>query len=320
MSGIVCNCADPEFGNTGLPGCAIEQKALAFPILVPRFGASGLRNVIAVTSATIGADITAKTTAADPRDRWYPMPRVENATFPRTDTEYETAESQRKYKLDGVGGIRSWIMELWAKSAVAGMHRELSKYGCVEMDVYYVDITGAIFGIKDNPTDTDMHGYPLASGTFDVFKEYATNTTVQKLMVSWDLDSDTCEQDAYAITSDQLGYKATDLRGLLTANQVLTEPADGTVIQVVRQTYGSAAELNPVVGLNFTTATVSMFNVTQGVAMTAPTGYVNVVDSDGEYTFAYLTAEADQNDILRVSVSLAPGYDVQDATFEHTYA
>lgn len=319
MSGIECNCANPTFGNTGLPGCSTEQKAMAFPVLMPRYGSDGTRNTIDVTSPTLGADLLAMLNAADPRDRIYPLPRVENASFTRTDTQYDEAPSGRKYRLDGVGGVRTWAMELWAKSAVSGMHRELKKYGCVELDAFYVDISGSIFGIKDNPTDTVMKGYELATETFDVFADYATDTTVRKLMISWDLDSQVCEENAYAITGTELGYKATTLSGLLTADQVVTEPADGTVNQVVRTTYGTAVTLDPVVGLDTSGAVLALYNVTQDVAMTAPTGWAAVAGSDGEYTFAYLTAEATTNDVIRVSVSGAPGYDVQDATFVHTF-
>ena len=319
MSGILCNCANPTFGNTGEPNCSVEQKALAFPVIMPRFGSNGQRNTINVASGTLGADITAKLNAADPRDRIYPLPRVENATFPRTDTQYEEAESGRKYRLDGVGGVRTWNMELWGKSAVAAMHRELKKYGCVELDVFWVDIAGSMFGIKDNPTDTVMKGYEVSSETFDIFKDYATNTTVQKLMISWDLDSQVCEENAYGITAGELGYKATTLSGLQTANQTLTEPADGTVNQVVKTTYGTAVTLQGVIGLDTSGAVLSLYNVTQDAAMTAPTGWAPIVGSDGGYSFAYLTAEAALNDVIRVSVSGAPGYDVQDNTFEHAY-
>lgn len=319
MSGIVCNCANPEFGNSGLPGCSVEQKAMAFPIIVPRNGSNGQRNTIDVTSPTLGQDILDKLNAADPRDRIYPLPRVENATFPRTDTAFEEAPSNRKYRLDGVGGVRTWMFELWAKAAVAGMHRELKKYGCVDLDALYVDIAGSIFGVKDSPTDTVLRGYELATETFDVFAEYATDTTVRKLMISWDLDTLECEENTYGITADELGYKATTLKGLLTANQTLTEPSDGVVNQVVRTTYGTAVTLDPVVGLDVSGATLSLYNVTQDTAMTAPTGWAAVAGSDGEYTFNYLTAEAATNDVIRVAVDGAPGYDVIDATFVHTY-
>lgn len=319
MSGQSCDCDNPIFGNTGEPGCVIEQKVLAMPMISPRYGSAGTRNTIDLLSATIGQDIKDKINAVDGRDRLYPLPRVENASFPRTDTQYETAPSGKKYKLDGVGGIRTWLMELWKKSAVHQMYRELVKFGCTELDVFYIAVDGVLWGIKDNLEDTVLRGYEMDTETYDVFMSQITDTTQNKLMISWDLDRFECEEKAYAITVKELGYKATTLKGLITAFTTLTDPVDGTAAMSLFSGFGSAVNNKPIVGLVAAAPTIALYNETQEAAMTDATGLAAVVGQDGDYTFDYVTAEAALNDVIRVTITGADGYDVQVNTFAHAF-
>ena len=251
------------------PNCVIEQKALAFPIFIPRYKTDGTRNTLDPSAANIGDQIKALINQADPQQRIYPMPRVENATYPRTDTVYDEAPSGRKVKIDGVGGVRTWQMELWAKDAVSAMHRELAKFGCSELDVFYIDIAGNFWGIKDDVNGTVFRGYEVSEETFDVFKEYATDTTTGKLMVSFDLDNQECEENSYAITPQELGYKATTLRGLMTAFQSLTSVVDGTVVVDVFAGYGTAGNRYDIVGLEaiLPAIVIELYNETQDAAL-----------------------------------------------------
>ena len=82
MGQVICSCDNPAFANLGRPNCVIEMKAVAFPIIVPRFKADGTRNTIDLTSATLGADIKALIqTSTALMERLYPFPRMENITF-----------------------------------------------------------------------------------------------------------------------------------------------------------------------------------------------------------------------------------------------
>jgi len=311
MSSGICSCENPTFGNMGRPNCVIEQKALAFPMFFPRFKANGTRNTINLASATLGQDIKDLINATDPQERLYPMPRVESSSFDRTDTVYETAPSTRKYKIDGVGNVRTWAMELWAKSATHNMLRELKKFGCSEIDVFYVDIAGAIWGILDNVTDTVMRGYEVSAETFDAFKIYATETTVQKLAVSFDLDSDECEENSYAITADELGYKATTLAGLITAYSVSDNPDLLTLSVDVHTFYGTAKTRKPVVGLLDAAFTVK----DSGGVVIAHTTTVLVENPDGTYLLTFeVGTPLIAAGVYTVDV-VAAGYEVASSSF-----
>lgn len=288
MAAISCTCVKPAFGNLGKPSCTVEMKRLAFPIFVPRFKADGTRFTFDITSSTIGQILKDALVALDPENRIYPMLKVNNPTFDRTETAYQTDDAGEKFRLDGEGNVRTINMMLWGDSAVPQMMRELKKYGCSELDVLLVDV-GNIWGIKDDEDSTTMRGFALSKSTFDVFKGYAVGGAVQSLNVSFDLEKDECEENAYAITNDELTYKATTLVGLQTAH-VFNVAETGVVTTVTSMTmevhtgYGTAGTRKPVTGLTAANTTVTVTNAA-GVSIAG----VSLVETaiPGTYTFDY---------------------------------
>lgn len=310
MGQTICSCANPSYPVLGRPDCVLEMRAIAFPVIVPRFKADGVtRNTIDLTSPTLGQDIKdliATSTAL--MERIYPFPRTENVTFERTETVYETANSTRKYKIPNVGGVRTMKFETWGKDAVHNILRELKKIGCSDVDFFLADVSGSLWGILDNPSDTVMRGYEMATETFDAFKEYATDTTTQKLMISWDLDNAECEENSYGISSEVLGYSATSLKPLTPANITLAE-LDATHVQfTVNEPDGSFAG-SPVVGLTVG-ATFEVTSDIDGVV-----AEVTVTEtSDGVYSYEHavvITAGA----IVTGTITGADGYDVASGSF-----
>ena len=324
-TGISCDCTTVSFGNVTRTNCVIEQKALAFPMFVPRYGSNGTRNTIDLAAdpatfldptgalgayATLGAYIKDKVEnpAFAPEDRFYPTPKVEEATFERTDTIYETAPSGRKVKLDGIGGIRTFAMKLWAKDAVHGIQRELDKFGCSDLDFFYVDITGAIWGVKDDASTAVIRGYEMDTESFDVFREYATDTTTQKLNLMFDLDRDECEQNSYVVTTAELGYKGTALKSPITVSHTVTNPTTTTILSVLYMEFGTGKTPTPLtelVGTDFViTSDVTGVLAHAGDPTESPAGsYLTTMD-----------APLVSGHVITVEVAKV-GYDIQTATF-----
>jgi len=312
MGQTICSCANPRFPVLGRPDCVLEMRAIAFPILVPRYKADGVtRNTIDLTSLTLGQDIKdmiATSTAL--MERIYPFPRCENISFDRTETVYETAPSTRKYKIPNVGGVRTFKFETWGKDAVNSILRELKSVGCTDVDFFLPDVAGSLWGILDNPLDTEMRGFEMATETFDAFKEYATDTTTSKIMVSWDLDNAECEENAYGISSEVLGYSATSLKPLAPANIKLVE-LDATHVQfTVTEPDGTFAG-SPVVGLVANGAVFSVVSDTGVVVEVPPV----VETSDGVYSFEHLDVEITIGDTVTGSITGATGYDIASGSF-----
>ena len=312
MGQTICSCANPSYPVLGRPDCVLEMRAVAFPIIVPRFKADGVtRNVLDLTSPTLGQDIKdmiATSTAL--LERIYPFPRCENITFERSETVYETAPSTRKYKIPNVGGVRTIKFETWGKDAVHNILRELKKIGCSDVDFFLADVSGSLWGILDNPLDTVMRGYEMATETFDAFKDYATDTTTQKLMISWDLDNGECEENSYGISSEVLGYSATSLKPLTPAYIKLVE-LDATHVQfTVIEPDGSFAG-SPVVGLVAGGATFEVVSDTGLVIELPPV----IETSEGVYSYEHLDAEIGLGDTVTGSITDATGYDIANGSF-----
>lgn len=315
MGQTICSCADPQFPVLGRPDCVLEMRAVAFPIIVPRYKADGVtRNTIDLTSPTLGADIQALIAASTATlERIYPFPRCENVTFERTDTVFEEAPSTRKYKIPGVGGVRTLNFETWGKNAIHSILRELKKVGCTDVDFYLVDVSGSVWGILDNPTDTVMRGYEMAAETFDAFKMYATDTTTQKLMISWDMDNAECEENSYGLSSEVLGYNAASTLKPLNSGFIVLTELDATTVQFkVVEPDGSAAG-SPVVGLVAAGATFTVDSDLDGNVPLDPGPVVET--SDGIYSFPHLDVSITTGAVVTGSITGANGYDITDGSF-----
>lgn len=310
MAQVICSCANPSYPVLGRPDCVLEMRAIAFPVIVPRFKANGNRNTIDLTSATLGADIKGLIAASNAiLDRVYPFPRAENVTFERTETVYETAPSTRKYKIPNVGGVRTMKFETWGKEAIHSILRELKKIGCSDVDFFLVDVSGSLWGILDNPSDTALRGYEMATETFDAFKEYATDSTTQKIMISWDLDNSECEENSYGVSSEALGYSATTLKPLSPAYTKLVE-LDSTHVQFSVLEADGTTGGSPIVGL---IASGASFSVTSDTGVVAQISVTET--SDGVYSYEHLDTEITTGDKVVGSVTLANGYDVANGAF-----
>lgn len=303
MNGI-CSCEDENYVSLGRPNCVIEMQSIAFPIIYPRFAKDGTRNVIDLGSATLGQDIrNLVETELDGSKRLVPFPKTENASFDRTETVYETAPSTTKYKIEGVGGVRTMKFELWGKSAVHEILRQLETIGCNDMDILLVDVAGNLWGIKDNPLSNELRGYEMSSETFDAFKMYATDTTKQKIMISFDLERTEIESRSYALTPQELGYSATTLKSLIPVVYQVTTPTATSIILNIGHNFGSALSQVPILGL-----TATNFDLTINGATVVPT-VTTVVD--GRYVLTVPTMTVGQSIVLVVKD--VPGF----APFEY---
>ena len=308
MAGI-CSCANPAYPSMGRPNCVVEQRPMAFPIIVPRYKADGVtRNSIDLTSLTLGDDIQTLIDAGTAaQERFYPFPRVENTTFERTDSVTEDAPSGRSYKIYGQGGIYTLAFELWAKDAVYPLLKQAENLGCSEFDYFYVSVDGYLWG-ELSADGENLYGYMADANTYDAFNVFATDTTVQKINVSWDLDSDVALSSSFAISPEILGYKATTLTPLIAATQSLEAASTTSIVSTVTDGFGTAQELGYVTGISSLSFTA--YNVT--TAATIVVGGA-LETSDGVYDITIPAQTA--SDVVRISAN-HPGYVIADATVE----
>lgn len=310
MATGICSCESPTFPSMGRPNCVIEMRTMAFPIIFPRYQADGVtRNEIDPTSATVGATINTLISAStDAESRLYPFPRVEEPTFERSDSVTEEAPSGRKYNIYGQGGVYTLNFKTYSKDAVAPLLAQAERLGCSDFDFYYVSVDGNIWGQLVNGK---LRGFEADASSYDTFMEFATDATVQKLNVTWDLDQDVALGSAYAITAEELGYKATTLTGLINATQTLANPSDDVVTDLVYDGFGSAGTTSNVTGLVTSDFTITTSGAgTPAFAVTEPTA------GSGNYTITF-TGGIVANETLTIKIAKA-GYNFEDKTIKVT--
>lgn len=241
----------------------------------------GTLNYIDLSAPALGDMIKTLTTKLTTMDqRLYPLPFVENVTREKTETQNETAPSGNIYKVQQ--GLRQNSMEFWASSASLSFMRELDTFGCTELGYFSVDILGTIEGWLDDAEPTKFYPIPVMKDTFDQMYMYATDTTVQKIKLKFNNRRDFDETKIYYLTANDLGYPATDLKGMIPATMVASLPTTTGVTITVTENSNSALGGVPIVGLGLANFEVinNTDNTTVGI-----TGVSEI--SDGVYTLTY---------------------------------
>lgn len=295
---ITCEC-DNTFGNTGKPSCdpIFAQPHKAF--LVPKYGSDGTLNFIDLTETLNAAYFAAKINAADPLDRWYPLPTLKNFNGEKGDATYETFDDDTKsYVRDGIRSVSALI----PKSSEAYMSK-LATYTCQEFGMFMIDKRGNLKGML-NAVD-ELYPLLIDNESWNVRTAWATGTTNQNLMLAFDIHPDEQEENLRMIlASDITPVNLLSLQGLLDVSAEYTD-IDQTIFTVTFTTdFGSAIDPQVVKGL--IAANFTLYNVTDSLAVTI---IAMTEISDGTYTVTY--ASQTLGDVLRLTGTKA-GYDFTD--------
>ena len=204
---IGCDC-NVGLSNTGRPGCVPLFSIVSSMILVPIKATDGTKNGIDLNAALpVWADLINE---ADASKRWFPVSVFENVEMPKADSLFEEAASGKKAFLRQ--GVRSFAGELWAEDSTPTYLGKLVKSRCVEFGAYFVDVNGTLIG-----SEVDGYLYPIAvdAASWDPKFAFATDATVQKIMLGFDFDRLFDESTMYQITEAEAGINFGSLNGLL---------------------------------------------------------------------------------------------------------
>lgn len=305
MSTCVCG---GRLGATGIGSCVIQFYTTHNYILMPTYNETGAKNYIDISSpSTLGATIkTLSGSTTDPDKRLYPLPYAENITREKTERMTETPPSGNIYIVQD--GLRKNSMDFYGKNAAFSFARELAKFGCTDMSYFAVDINGTIEGYLDDSDPTKFYPFPMMQNSFDQMYRYATDTTVQALNLVFNLQRGFDETKIYYITSNDLGYPATDLRGLIPAVAVASSPSTTGVTVTVTESTNNAIGQKFIEGL--LSGAFIVYNVTGAVAV--PVTSVTEA-SPGVYTLAY-TAVTGVN-AFRLTLTV-PGYEIPSSEYQ----
>ena len=175
-----CKC-DLGLSNTGTPNCITIQSVTSKLILVPLFNNDGGYNSISL-SGTTSFQINDKINQEDASKRWFPLGTFENVTMEKAESSFEEAPSGKKVFIKQ--GKRSFAGELW--STTPTLLGKIQDNRCVEFGVYIVDVNGNLIGLNQN--QGNLRPIPVDNQSFDARLMFATDTTIQKIMVAFDFD------------------------------------------------------------------------------------------------------------------------------------
>lgn len=288
---IGCDC-NVGLSNTGRPGCVPVYSIVSSLILVPLTANDGTKNGIDLnTTLPTWSDLVNE---SDASKRWFPLPAFENVETPKADSLFEEANSGRQAFLRE--GKRSFAGELWAEDSTPTFLGKLRKSRCVDFGVYIVDVNGNLIGSE---VDGYLYPIPVDNPSWDPRFMFATDSTVQKIMLGFDFDRLFNDATMYQITADEASQDFTQLSGLIDVNFIGAVGGLGqtTVLFGAALDYGTA--LNKIVYTGATALTDwEIYNVTAAAAVPV----TNVDENpNGDYTLTF--AAQSSADVLRVTVN-----------------
>jgi len=287
---IGCDC-NAGLSNTGRPACVPIQSVTSSLIVVPLTANDGTKNGIDLNSPLpTWSDLINE---ADASKRWFPLPAFENVELPKADSQFEEANSGRLAFLRQ--GKRSFSGELWAEDSTPTFLGKLTKSRCVDFGIYIVDVNGNLIGSE---IDGYLYPIPVDNPSWDPRFMFATDTTVQKIMLGFDFDRLFDESTMYMITPEEASQNFNDLDGLIDVN-LTNLSSSGTFDDIIfdaKFDYGTA--LNKLIYTGATALTDWNLYI-NGASIGNPTGVTE--NPDGTYTLTF--AAQLSGDVLKVEVA-----------------
>lgn len=284
-----CDCS-LSYTNTGTPDCKTLMAVAKKIILVPTYDSTGVLNKIAVGDTLNAAYFTALINQADGSKRWYPLPEIANVEDARGEPIYETlADGKKVFVADANRMFKAWLIKQPAQ-----LKAKLDNWRCLGMSVYFVDKEGSLIGKTDG---TDFYPIAVDNDTLFVNLVKTTDTTTQKLEISFEFMSTEDDGDLRIITEDEHGDDFMAREGLLDVNMAAaTSIATTGFVTVMTLDYGTFKTKDIATG--FVAGDFAIYNVTDAASVAVGTC---VESPAGTYTFTFAAQTA--ADILRLTPS-----------------
>lgn len=291
MANCVCNNARK---NTGVARCKSLFYAPKKIIFVPTWADAGTKNKIAAADTLNSTYITTKLNAADDI-RWYPLPLMENAVINVAEPIFETPKSAKKYLVsEGITSVTAELFEQELKYL-----DKLKDKNCGDWSIYLVDNYGNLLGETDG---TDLYPIKVAQGTLSAIPKFSEEkTSVPKLMITFDFDETTKNENLIIISADDWvsGNLLTGCDGLLDVNVAVSDEGTTGFTAVLTNDFGTFKQKVDITGFvvtdfvsSVTASTGKIRNTTTGADVTI----TSVTESpDGTYTFAYSSGVSNGN-------------------------
>jgi len=283
MSNKICSC-DAVVGNLALPKCSPIFGKPSRIIFAPVFKSDGTKFGIDSASALDTTYFNGLQFAVDPNARIYPVPAdLKNVKFERTDPDYQEFEDKSKYKLnEGSKSFEAILPE------VSNLYlQELEKAECSSIGFYFVDVNGTIVGIDSQDGTGLLYSMPIAKGTMDYKFIHATDTTIQQIMVRFEVASSVCDSEMGAILASEMPYDLRNLVGIMGGTLAEVSNTLTGIVLTAKMIYGSVGVKVPITLL--LSGDMVLYNTTTSAAIVI----TSVTEApNGTYTLVFAAQTA----------------------------
>jgi hypothetical protein len=286
----MCDCS-ASYANTGLPDCKTLMAVAKRMILVPTYDSTGVRNKIAAGDVLNAAYFTALINQADKTKRWYPLPEIVNVEDSRSEPVMETlADGKKIFVNDGPRAFKALMIKQPAQ-----FKAKLDQWRCLGVSAFFVDKEGNLIGSTDG---TDFYPIIIDNDTLFANLIKTTDTTTQKIELSFEFGSTEDDGDLRIITETEAGTNLLLLEGLLDVNMSAAASISTTTFKTTLTfDYGTFKTPDKLTGM--VAADFALYNVTDSASVSISTC---VESPDGTYTFTYSAQTS--GDVLRLTPSV----------------
>lgn len=305
-----CDCS-AVLSNTGTSSCPSIMKVAQKLIIVPTYDSTGARNKIATGTLITPTIVTALINQTDKSKRWYPTDLIKNTGGERPEPIYDTdAAGGKSFVMEAT---RNFTAEIWNQGPE--YKKQLDAARCTDFSVFIVDKNGSLIGME--PATPDGYLYPIRAdkASWSVRWQMATDTTVQKLLISYDWLSTEDDAQVRMIAAGDMTADLLSSRGLLDISAEYSSISTTGVTITLTERFGSAANRNKLTGLLITDffdaaggTHSKLYNVTDAAAVSIATFEES---APGVYELTFLAQTS--ADVIRVT-PVKSGFDFADVT------
>ena len=296
-----CNC-DITLNNTGTPSCTPIMGVGVKPIMVPLTADDGTANVITIASYT-GSQVEwdARTENLDRSKRYYPLPEFKNVEDVKGDTIFESFNDTSNLFVQEGTRTYTGVMPNQAPTLLGN----LKDAKCTKFGLFIIDDCGNLIG-NISSDGLSLEPVPVDQNTWNPILIKSTDTTVQKIQLSFEFSRLTKDEDLRIIKASDSAVSLLGLDGLVDLEASFATITATGAFATVTYDRGEAAQVP------FTGALVgdwTLFNKTTQLAVAVATADEA---PDGTYEITYLAQTA--SDILQLSI-IKDGFELFKAEF-----
>jgi len=244
----VCKC-DVGLSNLGLPNCVPIAGVTKKIILLPYYDNDGNINSVDCADAFDEAYFVAK--ANDTADkRWQVTPEVKNVDDVKGDSIFESFNDASNLLVQEGTRTFNGVMPQQSPAFLG----QLKGARCVQLGVFIIDKNGALIG--SGIVEGKLQPFRVDNNTWNATLVKGTDTTLQKVMLSFEYSRLELDENIRMITADSFTFDLLNLQAVKDVNLTGLAVTLPSQIDFTAETiYGSQCALVKVQGLGDPTLT-----------------------------------------------------------------